>query len=272
MSISEKRIEVLTEFALDLARAGGGAALAHFRKRALAVVNKGSKGSNQPYDPVTAADREAESVMRRMIEARFPDHGVRGEEMAHKVGDAAFEWVLDPIDGTRAFVTGLPTWMTLVALLHEGRAVLGVCHQPFIGESFLGTGQSAWRIDREGARERLQVSAVTDLAQARAGTTLPDIYRSERQRRFIVGIRSRVQELRYDSDAYFYCMVAAGHMELAFDTEMHVFDTAALIPLVRGAGGVFHGWDGAPDTLQGDVIAAANDALLHQALEAAGLC
>ncbi len=271
MPLSEERIETLADFALALAQAGGAAALAHFRKRELAVTNKGAGDTGQPYDPVTAADREAEEVMRRMIAARFPDHGVRGEEMADTKGEAAFEWVLDPIDGTRAFVTGLPTWMTLVALLHEGRVVLGVCHQPFVGESFLGTGSAAWRIDRDGARDALQVSAVTDLARARAGTTLPDIYRSDVQKRFIHGVRSHVRELRYDADAYFYCMVAAGHMELAFDTEMHIFDTAALIPIVRGAGGVFCGWDGVPDALEGDVIAAANEALLDQALKAAGL-
>ncbi|HHN73287.1 MAG TPA: histidinol-phosphatase [Thermopetrobacter sp.] len=270
MSVTDSDgIAALAGFALDLARAAGEEILPLFRSRGLGVDAKAQgPAAEGGFDPVTAADRRAEARMRAMIAAAHPDHGVRGEEMAASAAapGCPWEWVLDPVDGTRAFVCGLPTWTTLIALLHEGRPLIGVIHQPFVGETFLGTPRGAWRIDAAGEKQQLAVRPAASLAEARAGTTLPDIYVTPRQRAMLAGMRARTRELRYDADAYFYTMVAAGHMDIAFDTAMQPFDVAALIPVVRGAGGVVCDWDGNPDPAAGDIIAASSPALLEEAL------
>ncbi len=260
--LSPDDMEDLARFALRLAEAAGRVILPRFA-RPPEVTEK--RGGDKGYDPVTEADREAERVMRRMIAETFPDHGISGEEMEERKTASPFRWVLDPLDGTRAFVYGLPTWMTLVALLHEDRPVIGVARQPLLDESWLGTENGAWRIGPEG-RLPLSTRPRRPMSEALAGTTLPEIYRDPRERHVLEVMRTRTRMLRHDADAWFYVLVASGRIDIALDTRLAPYDIAALIPIVRGAGGVVSDWDGRPDPLGGRVIAASGPELLDEAL------
>ncbi len=260
--LSSEDIETLSRFALRLAEAAGRVILPRFTHLP-EVMEK--RGSGKGFDPVTEADREAEAVMRRMIAEAFPDHGISGEEMEERRADSPFRWVLDPLDGTRAFIYGLPTWMTLVALLHEDRPVIGVAHQPLLGESWLGTENGAWKVDAEG-RHPLSTRPPRPMDEALAGTTLPEIYRDVRERHVLEVMRTRTRMLRHDADAWFYVLVAAGRIDIALDTRLAPYDIAALIPIVRGAGGVVTDWNGRPDPLGGQVIAVSGPELLDEAL------
>ncbi len=254
--------ETLARFALRLAEAAGTVILPRFAQLP-EVMEK--QGGEKGFDPVTEADREAEAIMRRMIAEAFPDHGISGEEMGERKANSPFRWVLDPLDGTRAFVYGLPTWMTLVALLHEDRPVIGVARQPLLDESWLGTEDGAWKVDAEG-RYPLSTRPHRPMAEALAGTTLPEIYRNARERHVLNIMRTKTRMLRHDADAWFYVLVAAGRIDIALDTRLAPYDIAALIPIVRGAGGVVTDWDGRPDPLGGQVIAASGPELLEEAL------
>ncbi len=256
----------LAAFAVHVAHEAGRIALSCFRRRGLAVMAKSEKPAEEGgFDPVTEADRKAEHHMRRLIATRHPDHGIRGEEFGHREGKG-LAWVLDPIDGTRAFVCGLPTWTVLIALEEEGCPRIGVIHQPLLGETYLGTPEGAWLLKGEG-RTPLVTRKGAALAEACAGTTLPDIYTSHEQRRMLRTMRENVRELRYDADAYFYAMVAAGFMDIAFDTEMQPHDMSALIPVVRGAGGCVADWQGGEDFARGNILATASRDLQEALLQ-----
>ncbi len=260
--LSRDDMESFARFALQLAEAAGRVILPRFA-RLPEVMEK--EGGEKGFDPVTEADREAESIMRRMIAEAFPDHGISGEEMEERKTASPYRWVLDPLDGTRAFIYGLPTWMTLVALLHEDRPVIGVAHQPLLNFSWLGTEAGAWKVDAKG-RHPLSTRPRRPMAEALAGTTLPEIYRDMRERHVLEVMQTRTRMLRYDADAWFYVMVATGRIDIALDTRLAPYDIAALIPIVRGAGGIVTDWDGRPDPLGGQVIAASGPDLLDEAL------
>ncbi len=264
--LDDDQMKELAEFALLLAREAGDVIVPSFRTP-LHARNKSAPG--QDYDPVTGADLAAEARIRDLIGERFPDHGISGEEMAEKPAKGPFQWVVDPIDGTRSFVYGLPHWMTLVALLHEGRPIIGVARQPLVGESFLGMPDGAWLVTGNG-RMPLRTRGGHDLSSAMAGTTLPEIYQSAGQRAVLSAMGKKTMQLRFDADAYFYALLAAGQIDLVFDTGMEPYDIAALIPIVRGAGGIITDWSGRPDPMGGDILAAATPELHAQALSVMG--
>jgi myo-inositol-1(or 4)-monophosphatase len=260
----DETIKTFERFAIALARRAGEIITPHFRS-GLEAGDKSAQGED--FDPVTRADREAEEAMRELTGRIFPAHGIIGEEMVEKPAEGPFTWVFDPIDGTRAFIYGLPTWMTLAALLHEGEPLVGVAFQPLLGDCYLGSPLGAWRVDmNNGARSPLRTRQTSGLSAALAGTTLPEIYTTEREKRVLAAFGAQTRQLRFDADAYFYAMVAAGMIDIAFDTKMQPFDIAALIPIVRGAGGVVTDWDGNPGCMGGQVLAAANPQLLEAAL------
>ena len=258
-------IEELCSFAMRVAEEAGAVARSFFDNPGVVEAKGGGKG----FDPLTQADKQAEARMREMIAARWPDHAISGEEGGDKEGASAFRWLLDPIDGTRAFVCGLPTWTVLAAVLHEGRPLIGVAHQPLLDVTWLGAPGGAWRIDG-GGRKPLSVSSTGRLSEALAGTTLPEIYRDRREKRLLGAMAENCRMLRYDADAMFYLMVAEGRMDIAFDTGLAPYDIAALIPIIKGAGGVITGWDGADDPLGGQVMAASSRELLDEALSLLG--
>ncbi len=259
-SIARDQWDEFADFARALAKISGEAILPLFRAGA-AVDNKSSEG----FDPVTEADRAAEQAVRRMIEARFPDHGITGEEFGPKPARSSFSWVVDPIDGTRAFICGLPVWTTLIALKHGETPVLGVMNQPFIGELFIGGPYGSWSEHHSGKRA-LRVRPASALKDAALATVAPELYRSTRQQAVLARMKKATRMIRYGGDAYFFALLAAGLIDIAMDADLKPYDIAALIPIVEGAGGIVSTWEGAPAAEGGDVIAAASPALHAEAL------
>ena len=251
----------LLSFALSLAERSGQVILPHFRSP-LAVENK----READWDPVTEADRAAERVIRAAIESAYPTHGIIGEEYGEKKGSSAYTWVLDPIDGTRAFVIGIPTWTTLIALYKDGKPFLGLMNQPYVGEVFYGSPDGAY-VQRGTHKRRLSCAAPKPLAQALAGTTTPHLYQPETR---IEALRKATRLLRYGGDAYFFALVAAGHMDIALEADVQIYDIAALIPIVTGAGGVVGCWDDGDVTKGGNVMVASCQELFDAAKKVVG--
>ena len=249
-----------TRFAESLAAAAGAESLPRFRTRP-DMTNKLEEG----FDPVTEADKAGERVMRALIEETYPDHGIIGEEYGTKEARSGFTWILDPIDGTRSFVTGMLSWTTLVGLTFEGEPMVGVAAQPYVGERFVGSPLGAVLKTPAGERT-LRVQPAPRLNQAIGTTTSPGLYRSTRQQDFLARMGQALRFIRYDGDAYFYCLVAAGQIDIAMDAGYQVYDIVPLIPIIRGAGGIVSRWDRKPPQMAGDIIAAASQELYEEAL------
>ncbi len=245
-------------FVDQLATASGETILPFFRT-SLGADDKNAGGS---FDPVTAADRAAEQAMRTLIRRHFPEHGIIGEEFGNDRGDAEYVWVLDPIDGTKSFIAGMPVWGTLIALMRLGEPVFGMMHQPFIRERFTGDGQAAHYRGPAGNRD-LHVRACASLSDAILFTTSP-LLMKEADRAIFQRVENAVKLSRYGGDCYAYCMLAAGHVDLVIETELKAHDIAPLIPIIRGAGGIVTSWEGGPAEAGGRVI-AAGDARVHEA-------
>ena len=247
-----------TAFIGRLATASGETILPFFRT-SLSVENK---NSGRDLDPVTEADRAAEAVMRRMIKDSFPQHGLVGEEFGSEREDAEYVWVLDPIDGTKSFIAGMPIWGTLIALMHNGAPAFGMMDQPFIGERFSGDNGSATYTGPSGSR-KLTARRCTSLAGATLFTTSPRLMNASDRAQF-ERVEKEVRLSRYGGDCYAYCMLAAGHLDLIVETELKPYDVAALIPIVSGAGGIITTWDGKPAQSGGRIV-AAGDKRVHDA-------
>ena len=242
-----------------------GEAIRPFFRTALGIDDKNRGGA---FDPVTAADRAAEQAMRMLIRERFPAHGIIGEEFGAERTEAEYVWILDPIDGTKAFISGMPAWGTLIALTRAGKPVFGMMHQPFIGERFSGDGAAAAYRGPAGVRT-LRARPCESLPVAVLYTTSPR-YMNAADRSAFARVEAAVRMSRYGGDCYSYCMLAAGFVDLVVETELQPYDVAALIPIIEGAGGVVTAWDGgAWDRDAGKTrIVAAGDRRIHaQALE-----
>jgi myo-inositol-1(or 4)-monophosphatase len=243
-------------FVDELARVSGETIRPFFRT-ALGVENKSLGGG---FDPVTAADRAAEAAMRTLIKKTFPEHGIVGEELGAERADAEYVWVLDPIDGTKSFICGMPVWGTLIALTRRGEPIYGMMHQPFTREHFTGDGFAACYRGPVGDRE-LRTRPCAALDDAVLFTTSPLLMR-EADRRGFRGVEQAVRLSRYGGDCYAYCMLAAGLVDLVIETELKPYDVLALIPIVEGSGGVITTWDnGRPH--EGGRIVAAGDKRTH---------
>ena len=253
--------DALTEFARAMANAAAAAILPYFRND-----NRIDTKPGVVWDPVTEADRAGERIMRRMIEERFPDHGINGEEYGRKEGRSGMTWILDPVDGTRAFICGMPTWTTLIGLSLDGVPKVGLMNQPYVGECFYGNPAGAW-CDYRGTLSQLKVKARRPLAEATFCTTAPELYRSEAEQRVLAAMSKTTRLTRYGGDAYFFALVAAGQIDIAMDAHMQAYDIAPLIPVIAGAGGCAATWDGKPAADGGDVVAASNPELLAEVLD-----
>ena len=246
-----------SSFVDRLATVSGETILPFFRT-ALAIDNKQPGG----FDPVTAADRAAENTMRALIRKSFPGHGIIGEEYGSEHGEAEYVWVLDPIDGTKSFIAGMPAWGTLIGLMHRGEPVFGMMHQPFIGERFSGDGGGARYRGPAGERD-LRARACAGLADALLFTTSP-LLMKEADRALFRRVENAVKLSRYGGDCYAYCMLAAGQIDLVIETEIKPHDIVPLIPIVTGAGGLVTTWENGPAQAGGRIV-AAGDKRVHAA-------
>jgi inositol-phosphate phosphatase / L-galactose 1-phosphate phosphatase / histidinol-phosphatase len=246
----------LAEQLADVAR---DIALRHFRTP-LAVEHKGDG------TPVTVADRDIEREMRRMIRAAFPHHAIRGEEFAPE-GSGEFTWVLDPIDGTKSFVTGYPLFGSLIALSQSGRAVLGVIEAPALRERWVGCEGRPTLFNGKAVR----ASQCRSIGEASVYTTTAETFDKEERRRFET-LSARAALRRFGGDCYLYAMLAGGYCDLVVEVQMKPHDYMAVIPVVEGAGGMISDWRGAPlgTATDGRVVAAASEALWRQAVSVLG--
>jgi histidinol phosphatase-like enzyme (inositol monophosphatase family) len=245
---------------LEAADAAAAETLPRFRTR-MVVDNKLGYG----FDPVTEADRAAETALRDVLARHFPDHAIVGEEWEPKLADSDFEWIVDPIDGTRAFISGAPVWGTLIGLTHRGRAVAGLMSQPFTGELFFALpGRAVLR--RHGDEQPLATSGVTEMANAKLSATSPDLFLTPDTASVWDAVRAATLQTRYGLDCYAYCLLAAGHLDIVCEAMLKDVDIAPLIPVIENAGGVVTTWDGGPAEQGGNCVATATPKLHEAAL------
>lgn len=250
-------LDEVTAFAVAIAEEAGRAILPHFRV-ALDVENKDLGG----YDPVTVADRAAESVIRSAIARRYPTHGILGEEHGREPGSSNYSWVIDPIDGTKSFILGQLHWGTLIAMNDGVRPVVGVAHQPFVGETFFAQagGTAAWQ--RGAERRTIVTRRCARLADAFVVTTDPRFFAAAREAEAFARITAGARYTRYGGDLYCYTQLAMGLADVVIETGLKAYDIQALIPLIEAAGGVVTDWKGDPCYEGGDVL-ACGDPKLH---------
>lgn len=242
------------DFAMRLAEASGAPIRRHFRTP-IDVVAKADA------TPVTVADREAETAMRALIEECYPDHGIIGEEFGTVRSGAALVWVLDPIDGTKSFITGKPIFGTLIALLRDGRPILGVIDQPILGERWVGAEGRMTTFNEAPAAVR----ACADLGAAILSATSPDIFTGTERVSFD-RLSSRTRHTVYGGDCYAYGQLACGHIDLVVEAGLAVYDFCALVPVIAGAGGIMTDWRGVALGAESDGrVIAAGDPAVHQA-------
>jgi histidinol phosphatase-like enzyme (inositol monophosphatase family) len=261
--LSSDLLVELDAFLVELNGAAGRAILPLFRADHGLVDKGGARG----FDPVTEADKGAERAIRALISARYPDHGVIGEEYGEDRSDAEFVWVLDPVDGTRAFIAGLPLWTTLIGLRFQGRPVLGSIGQSFLDELYIGHAGGS-RLVARGSSRPLRVRSCPKLSNALIATTDPAIFQGP-ERDAWRSVRAGARLARLGCDAYAYAMVAAGTIDLVIEAGLKAWDIDAAIPVIAGAGGLTTDWKGAPVGPHGGRIAIAGDrACLDEALAA----
>jgi myo-inositol-1(or 4)-monophosphatase len=254
-----------------LAQVSGEVILPFFRS----AIGAEDKSRGGVFDPVTEADRGAEAAMRRLIAQTFPAHGVIGEEYGPDRPEAEYVWVLDPIDGTKSFISGLPTWGTLIGLMHRGRPVYGMMAQPFTRERFYGDGKRAKlrtlapsrgeAPPSEWATRALRARPCASLSEATLMTTSPLLIRDAADRAAYAKVESKVRLIRYGGDCYAYCALAAGFIDLVIETNLKAHDVVALTPIIEGAGGLITTWDGEDAAKGGRIIAAGDQRVCDEA-------
>ena len=255
-------MEISVEFFRRIAAAAAAETLPRFRRFG-DVANKLEGG----FDPVTEADREAEQAVRALIRAEYPGQGILGEEFGSENASSDHVWVIDPIDGTRSFISGIPLWGTLVGLTRRGNAVAGMMAQPFIGELFYAAGGEAWYEGPHGARQRLSARKTVALSEATLCTTTPALFQGDRRVAYD-RLEKAVRLARYGTDCYAYAMLAAGNVDLVVEVGLQPYDIVALIPIIEAAGGVVTEWSGGPAEDGGGIVAAATPELHAAAMDA----
>jgi histidinol-phosphatase len=255
--LTDTALDEYLEFACRVVELAGKVILPLFRCD-IGVENKSSSG----YDPVTRADKEAEQIIRTEIARAYPEHSIFGEEYGRSDETSPFTWIIDPIDGTRGFVMGLPQWGTLLALNDGLRPVLGVMHQPFVEETFVGSRRGAY-LRRRGSVRSLYARPVHDIGEASLCATHPEMFKEGPERTAFNRVAHSCKQTRYGTDCYAWCLLAAGLIDLVIESSLQPYDIQALIPIIEAAGGYVTNWSGEPAYEGGQVI-AAGDSKLHQ--------
>jgi len=255
---------------------------ANFR-RVLEIEDKHTRGS---FDPVTVADREAELAIKAVVQKAFPEHGFLGEEFGEELGKHLSQddgrasrsdqliWIVDPIDGTRAYITGMPLWGSLIAVYDGLDVVLGVLEQPILKERYFGVQCIAGGVSNNSSelitpsgRQTLSTRKTSRLAQAIVQTTTPDFFSEEEHAGVFQTLKESVSMVRYGGDCYCYALLASGFVDVVIERQLEPYDIAALIPIVQGAGGVVSDWSGGSAASGGAVVASANPALHDKVLK-----
>jgi histidinol phosphatase-like enzyme (inositol monophosphatase family) len=249
----------LLEFAHRLAERAGSEILPHFRTP-IAVEDKAVGGT---FDPVTAADLGAERAMRQEVARRFPEHGFIGEELGAARASARYRWVVDPIDGTRAFIMGSPLWGTLIGLLDGEAPLLGLMDQPYMRERFWSDATTSHLRTADGCTRCLATRACPRLADALLSTTHPDLFAPGEEAAAFARLKAAVRMTRYGGDCYAYGLLAAGFIDIVVEAGLKPHDVVALVPIIERAGGRITTWDGRP-AIAGGRILASGDARLHE--------
>ena len=247
----------LIAFAHRLADASGAVIRPYFRQR-IDVTHKPGK---HPFDPVTEADRGAEKALREMIARERPHDAILGEEFGETKGSTDYRWVLDPLDGTRAFITGRHEWGSLIALEKKGAPVLGILDQPVLGERFIGVNGASHLI-QAGRQARLTTRACASLSDTVLCATDPSGYFSQSEQQAFARVKEKARMTRFGGDCYIFAMLAMGFVDLIVEAGFHAWDAAALIPVVEGAGGIMTSWNGG-SAASGKTILAAGDRRVH---------
>ncbi len=255
--------DALLSFAHTLADRSAAAISPYFR----ATRSVENKSRTEVFDPVTAADKAAEQVIRNSVAETWPAHAVLGEEFGLQPGiggaEAEYCWIIDPIDGTRSFITGMPVWGTLIGLNRLDTPILGIMNQPFTGERFWSDLDGAYYRGPDGEHP-IATRSCASLAAATLLCTGPEFFDVAADLERFEELSGQVRMRRYGGDCYSYCMLAAGHVDLVVEAGLHTYDIAALIPIVERAGGRLTSWTGEPAT-QGGRVVASGDRELHEA-------
>ena len=257
--IAAKSLTSLLDVAHVLADRAGAEILPFFRK-GVAAENKAKIG----FDPVTAADMAAERVIRKILAQACPDHGIVGEELGESSGAGRYTWVIDPIDGTRAFLTGYPLWGVLIGLMDGEHAVLGLMDQPFTGERFWATPKGAFMRIGAGKEHPIKTRACNSLEQAVLASTAPEMFKTREEKAGFAAVSNAVRMTRFGGDCYAYAMLAAGNIDIVVEAGLKAVDIVALIPIIERAGGRITTWDGKAATSGGRIV-AAGDPKIHAA-------
>jgi histidinol phosphatase-like enzyme (inositol monophosphatase family) len=257
ITVSSRERDAYLAVAIELAQQAGAATLPYFRSE----TDVHDKQTHGKFDPVTIADRTAETIIRAGIEARYPQHGIQGEEHGFKSGNG-LTWVIYPIDGTRAFITGMLHWGVLIALFDGASPLLGVMYQPFTEELFFGTNEHA-EFRRGNRQHALRVRACDSIQNAVLASTGPQFLAAPAEQAGFAALQRQVRFTRYGGDCYLYCMLAMGFVDVAVEAGLNPYDIQALMPIIRGAGGVVTTWDGGDASMGGRII-AAGDPRVHE--------
>ncbi|MBC7142690.1 MAG: histidinol-phosphatase [Rhodobacteraceae bacterium] len=259
--LSDPERAALIATAHALADAARAATLEHFRADGLSADNK----VTTHFDPVTVADRASEARMREILAERRPDDAILGEEFGVKPGTSGLTWVLDPIDGTRSYLSGTPTWGVLISVADENGPVFGLIDQPYIGERFCG-GFGLAEMAGPMGRRPLKARAARPLSEAILFTTFPEVGTEEEGAAFN-RLKARAKLTRYGLDCYAYALIAAGQIDLVVEAGLQAYDVQAPIAVIEAAGGIVTDWQGRPVHQGGRVLAAANAELHRAAME-----
>ncbi|HEY5047731.1 MAG TPA: histidinol-phosphatase [Rhizomicrobium sp.] len=253
-------------FAHRLADAAGEAIRPWFRVRIAVTDKRPVVRGTTVFDPVTEADKGAESAIRAIIKRERPGDGILGEEFGEEEGTSGLRWVLDPVDGTRAFITGRHEWGSLIALEKDARPVLGILDQPILRERFVGANGRAF-FEAEGMRSPLRTRDCPALAQANLCATHPDAYFAPGERAQFARLARAVRMTRFGGDCYLFAALALGFVDLIVESTFNRWDVAALIPIVEGAGGLITNWQGGDCSAGGQILAAGDTRVHAQAME-----
>jgi myo-inositol-1(or 4)-monophosphatase len=252
----QAEVEARLAVALPIVEAAGRLALAYFR-RPIEVENKLGPGV---FDPVTAADRDVEALIRERLGLAFPDSAIVGEEDGLTPGGSRWSWIIDPIDGTRAFISGVPAWGVLVGLLEDGEPRAGIMRQPYLSETFVGSSRGAFLVT-PARTTPLASSGRTDLGGAVLYSTQPGMFADPREQAGFDRVAAAARMCRFGGDCYSYCLLAAGFIDLVIEGGLQAYDILPLIPIVEAAGGAVTDLDGNRPLAGGTVIAAASPEL-----------